>query len=263
MRLANYRTSGMHRVAFYYERGLIPALPTPEQINIGIRSKGLRGKLRYWRDALNEHLERGQMASAIARHGDGLYADAPTTAEGYESFEEFPLLKRLLSVPLVRGPVLAMVCPEYALAGRGLRVGTNLIVNHLLYLPHIYIGPTWDLQLLAPDPGGLDLLEERLKIARKGTGFQGQLYRAVAEAGGDIELWFDTLANVIPGCRRLEFPEYRHEPTLLEFFQRCGELEPRDYEHFCTHSILNEYAQMGWPRAPIFEPSPNTDLTSA
>jgi hypothetical protein len=254
MRLSDYWTDGAHRVAFYYEHGFIPAMPTPTQIRVGMSSLAVPNKLRQWIRTIARQLRDRSFARQVVRHGSGLYMDRAAVSATYEGFDRLPVYKRLLSVPAVRGPVLALLCPEYVFAGRGLHIGTNLIVNHLLYLPHIGIGPVWDLQLVTPDPGGLDRLEERLAIARAGRGLRGRLYRLVGEAGGDVEVWYPTLESLIPACRRLEFPESHHEPTLVEFLYRCAELEPRDYEYFRTRSVVKPHPRIGWPRSPLPPP---------
>lgn len=249
MRTGDYYTDGYHRVRFYHERGILPVLPTREQMRAGIYSYSAHRVVQFKMKRMVRQLRSRVAIKPMARQGAGLQVEATgDTFEPYRGYEELGPLGRALATPMVRGIVLSVLCPEYSVGGRGLCVGTHLIVNHLLYLPHVDIGALWDLQLLHPDPGGLDLLEERLEVAATQRGRAGKLYHTVAAAGGDVELWYRTLAALIPRIRQFDYPDATGEPMFIEFVERCSHLGPREMKFFRNHDVLQPYPEIEWPR---------------
>jgi len=248
----------MHRVRFFHEHGLVPVMPTKEQIQVGFFVPRRLHRLFYFGLVrLTRRIKSMTLTKPEARGGKALYL-ANTIGEGEgqeedaarETFESLGIVGKLVSVPLVRGLVLGVLCPEYLLAGFGMTCGRNLITNHLLYLPHIGIGPTWDLQLLQGDPGGLDWLEERLELARERDGFRGKLYYNVARSGGDVDAWYTTLGTIVADARRFEYHAMPGtEITFVQHLNLCARLEPSELSWFRAHpetSIRVAQQEIGW-----------------
>ena len=263
MKLSEIKTDGHHRVRFFHERGLVPVMPTPEQLYVGLTvPKRLHRAIYHGVLRIRARFRDRILVRPVARTGKALYlANSDEILAGRqdemaaETFDSMRLRGRLLSVPLLRGAALGVLCPEYLLAGFGLQCGRNLIVNHLLYLPHIGVGPTWDLQLIHADPGGLDWLEQRLAIARARDTFRGRLYYDVAQAGGDVDGWYDTLEKIIPAARHFEYPNMEEgEVTFVEALNRCAALEPHHMEHFRANphkTVMGNHPEIPWPPAAL------------
>ena len=98
-----------------------------------------------------------------------------------------------------------LVNPGVILQGLGFRVGTTFVVNHSIISPHGIAGSVWDLQLIQPDPGGLEMYEERIEWARQRKGWTGELFYQLARSGGvglddvgrDMDRWFDALQTLV------------------------------------------------------------------
>jgi hypothetical protein len=254
VRLSDVWTDGLHRARFYFHHGLLDVMPTRDQLAAGIaeRSKWRRAKFKVYR----LWSKRSFLLKPYVRQGKGVFVEEPKEpmAGRYTSFRDLRWYHKALSAPAVRGAYLTVLCPEYLLAGYGVAVGKNLIVNHLLYIPHIDIGATWDLQLLQADPGGLDLLERRLEQARSRRGARGKLCRLLAESGGDAERWYATLAELTPRARRFDYAPFLGEPTFVDFLKLCAEIDPRHFGFFKTHSILDPHPEIDWKGAYWLRP---------
>ena len=304
--------SSWHRVEFYYEHGLIPVMPTPEQFAAGCSHNRLASELRR---KLVPNLKRVFSKEAWIRsapvssnpgevvvggtmyrsaHGWERRDDATLAVDLDEKFRPGieSLLARLADVDILRAVIIHAVVPEALTGGLGFQISTSHIVNHLLMSPHPSEHAVWDLQLIQPDPGGLDLFECRLDAARTGRGLRGKALRslgtvrgqgghlyelvryedpqtgrvsyvdATAAEGGEVlttrqqwDEWYDHVGETIARARRFEYEDCKYPaPSVPEFLNLCAQLTPDDFEFFRDKKIFRSHPEIDWPRAAAESP---------
>ena len=300
--------NGWHRVEFYYEHGLIPVMPTPEQFAVGCSHNRLMQELRrklmpnlrraFGREAWTRSAPVASRPEEVVTGGT-MYR----SAHGWERRDEVSvhvdadeeprrgveaLLARLADVDILRAAIIHAVVPEAIVGGLGFRISTSHIVNHLLMSPHPSEHAVWDLQLIQPDPGGLDLFERRLEEARAGRGLRGKTLRSLGTVrgqgghlyelvrqddpetgrvryvdattadGGEVltsrkqwDEWYDHVGETIARARRFEYEKCKYPaPSVPEFLNLCAQLTPSDFEYFRDREIFRTHPEIGWPRGP-------------
>ncbi|HEU4405824.1 MAG TPA: hypothetical protein VFS43_11210 [Polyangiaceae bacterium] len=79
----------------------------------------------------------------------------------------------------IRAPLQALYCPRQAWVDTGLAAPADAIVKHLVSVFHEDAFLGYDLQLLASEPGGLDLLEREAERHARGRGLVSRGLRSM------------------------------------------------------------------------------------
>jgi len=196
---------GYHRVVFFHEHGLLPVLPTREQVRAGCSSVRLAALLRkrgpFVRRLLSfDSFRRARVQAsdptkikaggthdryaapgqhvdpALVPDGDDT-AGSPLAERGALPGATSSLLARINEIDALRSVLIHCVVPSALLAGTGRKVGPSQLCNHLLLAPHPCEKAVWDLQLLQGDRGGFEMLEARVEEARRAQTLRGRTLR--------------------------------------------------------------------------------------
>jgi hypothetical protein len=207
------------RIEFYVKRGLVPRMPTPEELASAERDNtqtgaGVIQRLRWYArhplDVFPTRRKRRRLRQSNAEAArSGLARSAPSVEElrAEERARDLPWLDRALRALFLWSPArFAVQClynPYYPLPGSGLEIPTRYLIEHVLHSPHP--SALWDLQIIAADPGGLDALERRLEECGRSRSLRSRIYRALAQREG----YYDYLRELCAQVRRFDYPPTR------------------------------------------------------
>jgi hypothetical protein len=212
------------RIEFYVCNGLVKKRPTAEQLTKAIGqnayASGMVERLKYYSrhplelfptDAKRQELLRVRFkASAveIAEFKEPAAAEMMTAdTDGYhdEIRNTFkPLSDRFLSFAFQFSPARFVVqCyynPWHATTTSGLNVPLRHLIEHVVHAP----APSslWDVQIIHPDPGGLDQLERAIDLAATGGDVKSRIYRALVQ---DLD-YYDYLRDLVVRVRNFDYP---------------------------------------------------------
>jgi hypothetical protein len=203
------------RIEFYVRAGLVPAVPTDDQLGRAfekIRTRvGVSGQLRYYlkHPAMILPTARKRAATrlsidAIARDGFEppemvLLDSVAATVPGQPLFDRS--LERLFLFTPARFAVQALFNPWALVPSSGLNTPRRYLINHILHTNHPPPA-IWDAQIVQADPGGLEELERELERAMRRASLRARVDRAL----GCREGYYEHLREWIPRLRRFEFP---------------------------------------------------------
>jgi hypothetical protein len=133
-----------------------------------------------------------------------IVASSTKSREGNISSAPKSLSDQLLSYTFQFTPARFVVqCyynPWHATTTSGLNVPLKHLIEHVIHAP----APSslWDVQLIHPDPGGLDQLESAIESAVNGSGMKSRIYRALVQ---DLD-YYDYLRDLVTRVRRFDYP---------------------------------------------------------
>lgn len=203
------------RIEFYVRAGLVPAVPTDEQLARAFekirKGVGVSGQLRYYlkNPAMILPTARKRAATrlsigAITRGGfespeTVSLDDVAATVPGQPPFDRF--LERLFLFTPARFAVQTLFNPWAVIPASGLNTPVRYLINHILHTNHPPPA-IWDAQIVQADAGGLDELEGQLDRAMRSANLRGRVDRAL----GCREGYYEHLRVWIPRLRRFEYP---------------------------------------------------------
>jgi hypothetical protein len=192
----NARWSGPFERLRYYARQPLNLLPTTAKRSMAAQTN------------------RSILAGEAPAVGQPTLPAESSTAAVSSAVESMSRLDRTLRLAFLFSPlrfgVQTAFNPWNPIPSTGLHIPTRFIIAHLLHTPH----PTavWDVQLIQPDPGGLDEMERELDLM-EGPGVKPRLYRAMAGRPG----YYDYLRDLTTKARRFDYPAT--PATLVPTFQ--------------------------------------------
>jgi hypothetical protein len=202
--IGKWRDKGYHRAVWCYEQGLISKLPSRAQFDAGCahmrlgraivtRSRPLLRQLlnkQAFRpagmtvpDAAEISLEATKNSAGRLHRVSGAETELKAQELRADRFEGLGAVDRIIArmneIDVLRASLVHTIVPCASYAGLGFMIDASYIANHLLYAPHPCEQAVWDLQLLQPESGGLELFEQRIEEAREAKTLRGKILRTL------------------------------------------------------------------------------------
>lgn len=201
------------RIEFYVKEGLVPRVPTDQQLARGIAEWatgiGVLGQLLFY--SKNPKLlfptqAKQRFVDNPRTGGDKTpYYDNEREAELMAARSAKPVFDRFLHKVALFAPTHALMKtwfnPWEVIPASGLNAATGCVIAHTVHTNHPPPA-LWDLQLIHPDVGGLDRLERQVDQALMGKGLRARIDRAIGCKPGQ----FEDLKELIPRVRRFDYP---------------------------------------------------------
>ena len=198
------------RIEFYVRQGLVKRVPTDQQLRQAAKSNatnaGAVERLRFYARNPRHLLPWGK---PVLQSNDEVYAQGSLVGRLPGNVGEAPetdargldrALIQAFKFPPLRFGVQTLYNPWNVVPTPGLEIPGRFLISHLLHTPH----PTalWDVQLLHPDPGGLDTFEREIARMAEGRGPRARMFRAMAPRPG----YYDYLARLVQRVRVFDYP---------------------------------------------------------